>query len=160
MHSLCDDIFVPSGVTVLQKLSKLSLSVAPHGGWAGGGGDVPSVIFDVDWPALQMLKSLYIGAPTFICQRSIVGLATVKQLAHITWGHSAPYDAQSTKCFAALMYKLAEDTHSKRVADHTDADSVTTDHRTGESTSIPAPDFRCLGWFGAPVFVMWCPCNP
>jgi len=106
VHSCADDIFVPSGVTALQKLSKLSLSVAPQG--EGGGGDLPSVILDVDWPALQMLQSLSIDAPTFICRRSIVGLATVKQLAHITWGHSAPYNAKSTKCFAALMYKLAK----------------------------------------------------
>ncbi len=55
-----------------------------------------------------MLKSLRIDAPTFVCQRSIVGLATVKQLAHIEWGLSAPYDAESTKCFASLVYKLAK----------------------------------------------------
>lgn len=106
VHSCSDDIFVPSGVTALQKLSRLSLSVAPH--QEGGGGDMPSVILEVDWSALQMLKSLYIGAPAFICRRSIVGLATVKQLAHITFDHSAPYSAESTKCFAALMYNLAK----------------------------------------------------
>ena len=104
VYSTSEDIFVPSGVTDLHKLSILSLSVAPN----EGGDDVPCVILDVNWPALQMLKSLYIDAPAFVCQRSIVGLATVKQLAHIEWGHSAPYDAQSTKCFAALMYKLAK----------------------------------------------------
>ncbi len=103
VHSCADDIFVPSGVTALQKLSVLSLNVAPN----EGADDEPSVILDIDWAALQMLKSLRIDAPTFVCQCSIVGLATVKQLTHITWGHSA-YDAQSTKCFAALMYKLAK----------------------------------------------------
>ena len=106
VHSWAADIFVPSGVTTLQKLSKLSLSVAPNEERERG--DVPSVIFDVDWPALQMLKVLYIGAPTFICRRSIVGLATVKQLAHITWVNAVPYDAESTYCFAALMYRLAK----------------------------------------------------
>lgn len=106
VHSWAADIFVPSGVTTLQKLSKLSLSVAPNE--ERGRGDVPSVIFDVDWPALQMLKVLYIGAPTFICRRSIVGLATVTQLAHITWVNAVPYDAESTYCFATLMYRLAK----------------------------------------------------
>lgn len=104
VHSTSGDTFVPSGVTDLYKLSILSLTVTP----SEGGDDIPSVIFDVDWSALQMLNSLYISAPTFVCQRSIVGLATVKQLAHITWGHSTPCDARSTKCFAALMYKLAK----------------------------------------------------
>ncbi len=103
VHSPFHNVFVPSGVTALQKLSSLSLSVASN----EGVDHVPSVILDVDWAALQMLKSLCIDAPTFICQRSIVGLATVKQLTHIMWGRSA-YDAQSTKCFAALMYKLAK----------------------------------------------------
>ena len=106
VHACAADIFVPSGVTALQNLSKLSLSVAPDEERAGA--DVPSVIFDVDWPALQLLKSLFIGAPTFICRRSIVGLATVKQLACTTWVNSVPYDAESTNCFAALMYRLAK----------------------------------------------------
>ena len=104
VHSFFDDVFLPSRVTDLHKLSVLSLSVAPN----EGGDEAPCVILHVDWPALQMLKSLCIDAPAFACGRSIVGLATAKQLAHITWGHSAPYDAESTKCFAALMYKLAK----------------------------------------------------
>ena len=104
VRSTHEDIFVPSCVTALQKLSDLSLSVAPN----EGADDEPGIILDIDWAALQMLKSLRIDAPTFVCQRSIVGLATVKQLAHIEWGLSAPYDAESTKCFASLVYKLAK----------------------------------------------------
>lgn len=73
---------MPSGVTDLHKLSVLSLSVAPN----EGGDERSSAILDVDWAALQMLSFMCIDAPTFVCQRSIVGLATVKQLAHITWG--------------------------------------------------------------------------
>ncbi len=103
VRSTSEDVFVPSGVTALHKLSCLHLGVANE-----IGDDEHSVILDVDWAALQMLKSLHINAPTFVCQRSIVGLATVKQLAHVEWGLSAPYDAESTKCFAALMYKLAK----------------------------------------------------
>ncbi len=104
VHSFSDDVFLPSSVTDLHKLSVLAFSVAPN----EGGGEVPCVILHVDWSALQMLKSLSIDAPAFACGRSIVGPAAVKQLAHISWGHSAPYDADSTKGFAALIYTLAK----------------------------------------------------
>ncbi|DBA80961.1 TPA: hypothetical protein ACH3X2_007176 [Trebouxia sp. C0005] len=89
----------------MHKLSVLSLSIAND---HEGGDETPCLMLQFDWQALQLLKSVCIDAPAFVCGPSIVGLATVKQLAEVEWGHSAPYDAESSKFFAKLIYKLAK----------------------------------------------------
>ncbi len=70
VRSTSKDIFVPSGVTALHKLSGLHLSVAAN----EGADDEPSVILDVDRAALPMLNSLCIDAPTLYVSAVLLAL--------------------------------------------------------------------------------------